>query len=92
VQTGALTISKSFFDKLSKKHQSIVRKAGLEAAEWGAQQILTGEQELINDLQAKGMEVVTPDADAFRVKARPAVERLFKSEWPVTTWDEVLSY
>lgn len=92
VQTGALTISKSFFDKLSKKHQNIVRKAGLEAAEWGAQQILTGEQELINDLQAKGMEVVTPDADAFRVKARPAVERLFKSEWPVTTWDEVLSY
>jgi hypothetical protein len=36
--------------------------------------------------------VVIPDADSFRVKARPAVEELFKKEWPVTTWQDVLAF
>jgi tripartite ATP-independent transporter DctP family solute receptor len=92
VQTGALTINKPFFDSLSEEHQKIVKEAGLEAAEWGSQQILSGEEDIIEDLKAKGMEVITPDAEAFREKARPAVERLFKEQWAVTTWDEVLSY
>jgi hypothetical protein len=29
--------------------------------------------------------------DTGRVKAKPAVEELFKKEWPVTTWTEVLA-
>lgn len=92
VQTGALTINKSFFEGLSKEHQDIVAQAGKEASEWGSEQILTGEQDLIEDLKKKGMEVVIPDAEAFRVKAKPAVEKLFETEWPVATWEEVLSY
>jgi len=92
VQTGALTINKSFFESLSEKHQNIVSQAGKEASEWGSEQILTGEQNLIDDLKKKGMEVIEADAEAFRVKAEPAVEKLFKTEWPVTTWKEVLSY
>ncbi|MEN8246833.1 MAG: C4-dicarboxylate ABC transporter substrate-binding protein, partial [Thermodesulfobacteriota bacterium] len=63
-----------------------------EASEWGSQKIITKEKDLIADLQSKGMEVVKPDADAFREKAEPAVEALFKKEWPVTTWAEVLSF
>jgi hypothetical protein len=43
------------------------------------------------DLQRKGMQVVIPDAESFRVKAKPAVEELFQKEWPVTTWQEVLA-
>jgi hypothetical protein len=38
------------------------------------------------------MQVVIPDAESFRVKARPAVEELFKKEWSVTTWLEVFAY
>jgi hypothetical protein len=37
------------------------------------------------------MQVVIPDADSFRAKAKPAVEQLFKTTWPVTTWAEVLA-
>ena len=92
VQTGALTINKRFFDSLSKKHQDIVLQAGKEASEWGTEKILTGEKDLIEGLRKKGMQVIVPDAEAFREKAKPAVERLFKTEWPVTTWKEVLSY
>jgi len=92
VQTGALTINKHFFDSLSKKHKDIVSKAGKEASGWGSNKILTGEQDLIDDLKKKGMKVIIADADAFRKKAEPAVEKLFKTEWPVTTWEKVLSY
>jgi len=37
------------------------------------------------------MQVVIPDAESFRVKAKAAVEGLFQKEWPVTTWQEVLA-
>jgi hypothetical protein len=43
------------------------------------------------DLQRKGMQVVIPDADSFRAKAKPAVDELFKTQWSVTTWAEVLA-
>jgi hypothetical protein len=43
------------------------------------------------DLQRKGMQVVIPDADSFRAKAKPAVDDLFKTQWSVTTWAEVLA-
>jgi hypothetical protein len=51
----------------------------------------TGELGLLLDLQRKGMQVVIPDAESFRAKAKPAIEELFKKEWPVTTWAEVLA-
>ena len=54
--------------------------------------IKAGEAAILVDLQRKGMQVVIPDAESFRAKARPAVEELFKKEWPVTTWQEVLAY
>ena len=34
---------------------------------------------MLVDLQRKGMQVVIPDADSFRQKAKPAVEELFKT-------------
>jgi hypothetical protein len=51
----------------------------------------TGEGAYLLDLQRKGMQVVIPDAESFRAKAKPAVEELFKTQWSVTTWAEVLA-
>lgn len=92
VQTGGLTINKPFFDKLKKEYQDIILQAGKEATEWASNIIVAKEEELIKELEAKGMQLIQPDVNAFREKAKPAVEELFKTEWPVTTWDEVLSY
>ncbi len=92
VQTGGLTFNKGFFDQLSEEHQQIILEAGKEASEWGTQQILEGETRILVDLQQKGMKVAVPDSMEFFEKAKPAVERLFETEWPVTTWKEVLSY
>jgi tripartite ATP-independent transporter DctP family solute receptor len=91
VQTGGMLINKPFFDRLSRADQDLVVQAAKEATDWANAKMRSGESALLLDLQRKGMQVVIPDAEAFRVKARPAVEGLFKSEWPVTTWAEVLA-
>lgn len=91
VQTGGILINKPFFDKLSKPEQELVLKAARQATDWANAKIKAGENTILVDLQKKGMTVVIPDAESFRAKGKPAVEALFKKEWPVTTWAEVLA-
>jgi TRAP-type C4-dicarboxylate transport system substrate-binding protein len=91
VQTAGILINKPFFDKLSQADQDLIVKAGKEAEEWANNKIKTEEGAILVDLQRKGMQVVIPDADSFRTKARPAVDELFKTQWSVTTWAEVLA-
>jgi tripartite ATP-independent transporter DctP family solute receptor len=91
VQTGGMMINKTFFDGLSKGDQNLILKASKEAANWANEKMKTGELKLLIELQRKGMQVVIPDADSFREKGKPAVEELFRTEWPVTTWAEVLA-
>jgi TRAP-type C4-dicarboxylate transport system substrate-binding protein len=68
-----------------------VLKASKEACDWANDKIKKGESKLLLELQHKGVQVVIPDAELFRAKGKPAVEGLFKTEWPVTTWAEVLA-
>lgn len=91
VQTGGILIHKPFFDRLSKADQDLIVKAAKEAEDWANNKIKTGEAAILVDLQRKGMQVVIPDAESFRVKAKPAVEALFQKEWNVTTWQAVLA-
>jgi TRAP-type C4-dicarboxylate transport system substrate-binding protein len=91
VQTAGILIYKPFFDKLSKADQDLIVKAGKEAEEWANNKIKTDEGATLVDLQRKGMQVVIPDADSFRAMAKPAVDELFKTQWSVTTWAEVLA-
>ena len=91
VQTGGVSINKAFFDKLAKGNQDLIFKAVREATHWANEKLKSGETRLLVDLQRKGMQVVIPDAGAFREKGKPAVEALFQKEWPVTTWKEVLA-
>jgi TRAP-type C4-dicarboxylate transport system substrate-binding protein len=91
VQTGGMLIHKPFFDKLAKADQDLIVKAAQEAEAWANNKIKTGEAAYLVDLQRKGMQVVIPDAESFRVKAKAAVEGLFRTAWPVTTWEEVLA-
>jgi tripartite ATP-independent transporter DctP family solute receptor len=91
VQTGGMLINKPFFDRLSKADQDLIVKAAKDACDWANTKMKTGESAYLLDLQRKGMQVVIPDAESFRVKAKPAVEALFQKEWSVTTWQEVLA-
>jgi len=91
VQTGNFLINKTFFNGLSKEDQNLILKASKEVCDWANEKMKKGEKALLIELQRKGMQVVIPDADSFREKAKPAVEQLFKTTWPVTTWAEVLA-
>lgn len=91
VQTAGILIYKPFFDKLSKADQDLIVRAGKETEEWAINKIKTGELSILIDLQRQGMQVVIPDGGLFREKAKPAVEELFRTQWNVTTWEEVLA-
>jgi len=91
VQTGGLLINTAFFTRLAKADQELVRKAMVQACDRSNENIKKDEKRLLIELQRKGMRVVIPDAESLREKGRPAVEQLFKTEWPVTTWAAVLA-
>jgi TRAP-type C4-dicarboxylate transport system substrate-binding protein len=91
VQTGGMLINKRFFDGLSRADQELVVKAAQEATDWANNKMKTGELGYLIELQRKGMQVVIPDADSFRTRAKPVVEELFKTQWSVTTWADVLA-
>ena len=92
IQSGAFTVGLDFFNKLDKKSQDLVMQAGKEAAEWATKTTIDGESAVIADLEKKGMKIVKADQKAFFEKAKPAVDKLFETDYPVTTWKEILSY
>lgn len=91
VQTAGILIHKPFFDKLSQSDQDLIVKIGKEVEEWAINKIKTDEAAILVDLQRMGMQVVIPDVNSFRLKAKDAVNDLFKTQWTATTWEEVLS-
>ena len=91
VQTGGMLINKPFLERLSKTDQDLIVRAGKEACDWANAKMKNGENAYLIELQRKGMQVIIPDAESFRAKARPAVDELFKTQWSVTTWAEVLA-
>ena len=90
-QTGGMLIHKPFFDKLAKTDQDLIVKAAKQACDWANGKMKAYESSYVIELQRKGMQVVIPDAESLRVKAKPAVDELFKTQWSVTTWAEVLA-
>jgi TRAP-type transport system periplasmic protein len=91
VGVGWFFVNEDFWQSLSHRQRRRIRAAMQEAAQFGTAKMKDSEATLLQSLQAAGMTVVTPDAAAIRTKARPAVDDLFRTDWPVTTWDEVLA-
>lgn len=91
VAVGWIMLNKDFFDQLPMRFKFIMLWAAHRASQWATDQIIANEENLLVELQNNGMTVTQPDAEAIREKAKPAVEALFATEWPVTTWEEVLA-
>jgi len=91
---GWVTMNKTTFDKLSKENQQLVQSIISEVCSWATEKIKDNESGIIAELERNGMKIITPAASvlqAIRDMAKPAVEELFKTTWPVTTWAEVLA-
>jgi TRAP-type transport system periplasmic protein len=91
VGVGWMFINRTAFEKLPHGYQCKVQKAMRKATEFATQKMVDSENSLLDLLTTNGMELVTPDAAEIRAKAKPAVDQLFTTEWPVTTWEEVLA-
>lgn len=89
---GLAMINDCYMESLSILDRIRVLVVMQLATHWGSQQMESRESDLLAQLQAEGMTVVTPDAEAIRTEAEPAINDLFATKWTVTTWDEVRSY
>lgn len=90
VVVGWVLAHHAILDKLVAGDRRTLENAVAEATAWATERASTTETELLKGLRAAGMTIVTPDAAAIRAKAKPAVDELFRQEWPATTWEEVL--
>ncbi len=83
VDLNYLTISKKVFDKLSPANQAKLQKAADDAAESGRQKQLKLEDELVQFFKDKGLQVYTPNVDAFRARVQKAyLESDLSKSWP----------
>lgn len=91
---GWVHFYKPTFDKLTKKNQNLILDAVKQACDAATEKLLKNEQNILKQLTEAGMKVIYLDEkilQQIREKAAPAVDELFKTTWPVTTWKEVLS-
>jgi len=83
VDLNYLTVSKKVFDKLSPANQAKLQKAADDAAEWGRQRQLKLEDELVQFFKDKGLQVYTPNVDAFRTRVQKMyLESDLSKSWP----------
>jgi len=71
-------ISKSAWDKLTPDQQKILREEAVKAGNWFRQENVKSENNLIVQLQAKGMKVTLPDHAAFKAAMPPAYAAISK--------------
>lgn len=93
VSFGWVHMYKPTFDKLSKADQELFIKTAEKVCDNATKKLLASENDIIKLLMENGMTVIYLDSKTMaqiREKAKPAVEELFKTTWPVTTWEEVL--
>ena len=90
VDMNYLALSKKAWDALSPENQAKLQKAADDAAEFGRQNQLAKEAELIEGLKAKGLKIYEPDLDAFRTTVQKAyLGSEFSKSWPEGIVDKI---
>ncbi|ENH96141.1 TRAP dicarboxylate transporter subunit DctP [Gracilibacillus halophilus YIM-C55.5] len=72
--TLPLAVSDEFWQSLSSEQQTILQDAADEAGQFHREAIRDGEEELLEELKAEGMEVNTPDKAPFREATQDVVD------------------
>ncbi len=83
VDLNYLAISKKVWDGFTPEQQAIVQKAADDAAQLGRERQLALETELEGFFKDQGLDVYTPDVDAFRTHVQQVyLESEFAKDWP----------
>lgn len=87
-----LFVSKSYYDGLSAEQQKLIDECSTEAMDWATDLAAEKSDDFLQELKDNGMEVIDPDIDEFLETAQPVLEQMFKDNWTVTSYEEVMSY
>lgn len=93
VSFGWVHMYKPTFEKLSREDQRLISETVERVCDSATKKLIGSENDILKLLLDNGMTVIILDAktmDQIRERAKPSVEELFKTTWPVTTWGEVL--
>ncbi len=90
VDLNYLTVSKKAWDSLSPENQAKLQKAADDACEFGRQNQLKKEADLVEGLKAKGLKIYEPDLNAFRTTVQQAyLGSEFSKTWPAGIVDAI---
>ena len=90
VDLNYIAMSKAVFDAMTPAQQAIVQAAADEAAEFGRQNQLQKEADLVAFLEAQGMAIYEPDLAAFRAQVQSMyLESEFAASWPEGVLEKV---
>lgn len=90
VDLNYIAFSKKVWDGLSAEQQAAVQKAADDAAESGRQKQLALEAELEQFFKDQGLQVYTPDIEAFRSHVQKAyLDSEFAKDWPEGMVDKI---
>lgn len=83
VDLNYIAFSKALWDKLTPEQQAKVQAAADAAAEYGRQNQLKKEEELLSFLKTQGLDVYEPDVAAFRDQVQGMyLKSEFAQSWP----------
>ena len=83
VDLNYIAFSKALWDDLTPEQQAVVQAAADDAAEYGRQNQLKKEEELVSFLNEQGLEVYEPDVAAFRDHVQSMyLKSDFAEDWP----------
>ena len=78
-----LVISRDAWEGMSEEDRAAFDKAADEAIAWSTEQHLAREEALAESFRERGLEIYTPDVDAFRAHAQKMyLESDFSAAWP----------
>lgn len=86
-----LAVCESWLQSLPADLQELIINEGAECCAWGDEQTALYESEMVQALIDNGMEVVTPDAEAFKAAAMPAIEKIVE-QWQDGIWEAIEQY
>ncbi|WP_165220008.1 TRAP transporter substrate-binding protein DctP [Affinirhizobium pseudoryzae] len=90
VDLNYLAMSKKVFDKLGAEQQAALQKAADDTADFGRQNQLKKEDELVAFLKGKGLDVYEPDLAAFRSHVQKAfLSSDLAAAWPKGLVDKI---
>jgi TRAP-type C4-dicarboxylate transport system substrate-binding protein len=87
---GLLLVNGDLFDKLTPDQQARMQAAADKAFAWSDAEYIKQEAELVEFFKGKGLDVYTPDVDAFRAYSnRKYLESQLSKDWPEGMLDRI---